>query len=240
MYHARIVALLLIFPLLISLSACGKSPEKARKELAQMNIEYTKGKFLQYAQKGDVVVVKFFLDAGMDPNVKDDETGLTALHVSAGKGYVTTVQALLSAGAVVNVKSNDGVTPLMGAALEGHIEVVKALLTKGADVNEKMTIDDAIYRERGGVTALKLALMRGHTDIAQILIENGADVNARDGYGETPLMDAAEKGYIEIVKVLIAKGADVNAKTNGGITVLTAAENHTEIVKLLKDAGAKE
>jgi ankyrin repeat protein len=41
---------------------------------------------------------------------------------------------------------------------------------------------------------------------------------------------------------LLAAGADVNAKTKGGGTALMMAEKYglTEIVQLLKQAGAKE
>lgn len=51
----------------------------------------------------------------------------------------------------------------------------------------------------------------------------------------------AWRGKIESVKVLIAAGAKVNIKTEDGETALAHAmrENHMEIVKLLKDAGAR-
>ena len=52
----------------------------------------------------------------------------------------------------------------------------------------------------------------------------------------------ATTGDITKVKALLAKGADVNAKTNDGKTALmyAADKGYTEIVRLLKQAGAKE
>jgi len=46
----------------------------------------------------------------------------------------------------------------------------------------------------------------------------------------------------DIVKLLLEKGADVNAKNHYGTTALKAASDigHTDIVKMLKEAGAKE
>ena len=56
------------------------------------------------------------------------------------------------------------------------------------------------------------------------------------------LIDAAKDGDIAKVKEPIKAGVDVNAKSNGGWTALmhAAEEGNTEIVKLLKSAGAKE
>ena len=56
------------------------------------------------------------------------------------------------------------------------------------------------------------------------------------------LIDAAENGDVAEVKELIKAGADVNAKTDDGRTALSAAKErgNTNIVKLLKAAGAKE
>ena len=55
-------------------------------------------------------------------------------------------------------------------------------------------------------------------------------------------MGAAVNGDSEIVQALLAKGAKVNEKNKDGKTALRIAEEngHTEIVELLKKAGAKE
>ena len=56
------------------------------------------------------------------------------------------------------------------------------------------------------------------------------------------LIKAAHDGQTEKVLDLIKAGADVNAKDNYGNTalILAAAKGHTEIVDLLKSAGAKD
>ncbi len=55
-------------------------------------------------------------------------------------------------------------------------------------------------------------------------------------------MNAAEVGHAKTVELLLDKGADVKAKTNEGKTALMIAKEkrNTEIVKLLKQHGAKE
>ncbi len=83
----------------------------------------------------------------------------------------------------------------------------------------------------------------GDINGVQSLISRGASVNAiADDGGYTSLMYAAWNGHTAIVKVLLAAGADVNVKNHLGVTALQLAEsyNHTDIVDLLKKAGAKE
>ena len=80
-------------------------------------------------------------------------------------------------------------------------------------------------------------------DYIRILIQAGADVTAKDNDGRTPLLHAArwsdETTPPEIVTLLIQAGADVNAKDNDDRTPLSLATN-PEIIKILKDAGARE
>lgn len=55
-------------------------------------------------------------------------------------------------------------------------------------------------------------------------------------------MVAADEGHTDIVHALLANGADVNAKAYDGNTALMLAKQngHKEIVRILKEAGAKE
>ena len=78
------------------------------------------------------------------------DAGYTPLHLAAYNNDVESVNALLDAGADVDSKLNDGLTPLMLAAFTGHEEVIN----KGnAKVNLKMD---------QGFTAADLAEQQGH------------------------------------------------------------------------------
>lgn len=160
------------------------------------------------------------------------------LRRAAIKGNVDSVKDLVSRGANVNMR-HGGWTILMFAAREDHPEVAKILLDNGADVN-------ATGEERGewsGATALTIAAEKGHTDIVKVLLARGANVNAQNNHGSnTALMYAAEFDYPDVVKVLLASGANVTPKDKDGETALMTAKRRgrTEIMQLLKDAGARE
>lgn len=142
---------------------CSDTAQTPQGELAARNIPFTAAAFLSRAETGDLIAVKLFLAAGMDPNVKDRYGG-TALRYAAAKGHLEVVRALLDQGADVNVQDSDGFTPLRYAVYYGHTEVVRALLDKGADVN---------VADKWGWTPLMIA-PQGNLDIVQLLRAAGA------------------------------------------------------------------
>ena len=153
------------------------------------------------------------------------------LYDAAEAGDLDAVNRLISAGADVNAKGNNGVTPLFIAAQNGHAEIVNALLAARADVNAK---------NNNGVTALFMASQQGHAEIVNALLAGGADVNVRIDNGMTVLSIASQKGHAEIVNALLAARPDVNAKNNNGVTALIAASyvGYAEVVNMLLASGA--
>ena len=63
--------------------------------------------------------------------------GITALYAAAINGHNDIVEFLLSQGADIDVRLNDGETPLMAAVWNGQVETVALLISKGADVNAR-------------------------------------------------------------------------------------------------------
>ena len=104
--------------------------------------------------------------------------------IEAGRrGDKEFVELLISAGADVNAKNNDGDTPLHFAASRDY-KKVQMLLSAGADVNAK---------DKNGDTPLHRAAKNDHKEIAELLIAKGANVNARNERGGKTPLDLAIK-----------------------------------------------
>lgn len=174
---------------------------------------------------------------GDDPHVE----GLTALHVAAQAGYLSTVEALLEQKVAVNVKDAEGRTPLSLAIKNNHADVATLLVQNGADPS-------TLLKDENGVDHNLLfdAVMVENVDFAGALIENGADIYYKDEKSVTTLLQACHRGLSEITKLLLdkhkanGKSGFVNDASDEGICPLIAAasEGHLEVVKLLIEAKA--
>ena len=133
----------------------------------------------------------------LSPKSTTTKTPEISIHDAIEKGNSQAVKQHLAAGTKVDVKNDDGWTPLQLAAGEGQKEIAELLIEKNADVNA-MTED--------GLTALFAAILGAHNEIAELLIEKGADVNARGFLGMTPLNMAADEGQKEIADILRKHG----------------------------------
>jgi ankyrin repeat protein len=149
-----------LFLAIIVFISCGRSPEKARVELAKMNIEFSEKSFFDKVLNNDIVAVKLLLDAGINVNAKDNYYGSTALIKAISKGNSEIAKLLIEKKANVNARSNYGWTALMEAVDKGDLEMAKLLIDKKADVNAK---------DRYGRTAMAIAKARNRQDIVSML-----------------------------------------------------------------------
>jgi len=119
--------------------------------------------------------VEVLLDSGADVNYLS-RVG-SALHIAANGNYLVPnarpipevesekiVKLLLSKGADVNVKTDEGMTPLMLATVAGNLKVVKILLAN-KHINAKNS---------DGNSALMFAEGMGRSDIARLLKQASA------------------------------------------------------------------
>lgn len=86
-------------------------------------------------KRGDNVYLRFLLQKGADPNLKDNK-GNTPLVLAANSGQIELAESLISAKANVNTANNSGETPLIVAVHRRDIGMVRSLLAAKADPDQ--------------------------------------------------------------------------------------------------------
>jgi ankyrin repeat protein len=179
-------------------------------------------------------IVNYLIDNGADIKVIDDYG--SPLHACVNtvdsKDYI---QQLIRAGADVNCRDQQNVTPLMKAVTHNDLGALQALIEKGADVN-----CESDFKE----TPLCKAVKRSNWNIAKQLIEAGANVKHQDNNLVTPLMMICrERNPSAVIIDLVLKRlqpADINCKNVLGETALMIALElkNWDVAKRLIEAGA--
>jgi ankyrin repeat protein len=156
---------------------------------------------------------------------------------AAEAGQVETVRQLLQDGAEINARDERGRTPVMAATHANQVETVRALIQAGADIDLQDNLRDNVFLYAGA---------EGLLEILRLAIAAGADPTLTNRFGGTALIPAADRGHVEIVQELLAHSqVDIDHVNNLGWTALLEAiilgdggPRHTQIVRLLVDAGA--
>ncbi len=121
------------------------------------------------AYRDDLEMAQLLIQAGADVKAATREGAITPLFMACTNGSAPMIEALVKAGAAVNITKTNGTTPLMTAAGSGSVAAVKALLDHGANVNAK--------EEAHGQTAIMFAAALDRGDVVKLLLERGADPN---------------------------------------------------------------
>lgn len=155
---------------------------------------------------------------------------------AAARGDAAQVKVLLSSGVNIEARDRDGRTALLLATHGNHVEAARLLIAAGADVNAKDSISDTPFLYAGA---------EGRNEILKMALGAGADLASTNRYGGTALIPAAHHGHPETVKILLGTKIKIDHINRLGWTALIEAvilsdggKIHTEIVKLLVDAGA--
>jgi len=186
--------------------------------------------------------------------------GATPLLRAARAGDTPMVQLLLEHGALVDLPSNQGVTPLMAAAgveyglrvtrgrnrtEEGVLTTMRALLDAGADIEARNFV------EPQGEAAAHLLVIEQRLSDYRYDYRGRQVPSPRAVPHRTALHGAAMKGFTSIVKFLGENGADLYAKDANGRTALDlalgdyneqflrqAAEPHEDTAAVLRELMA--
>lgn len=165
------------------------------------------------AQAGDIRALEIIIRWGGFNLDYQDESGFSAVMITALKGHVEAFRQLVYAGADVKLHNKSGETAI--SLSEIH---------QSHDLFEKVMLEFALEkgnRNAGGFYALHCAARRGDLDAVKLLTSRGYDVNVPDEDGCTPLMLAAKEGRAAMCELLISCGADCQIKNARGETALS-------------------
>ena len=158
------------------------------------------------------------------------------LIIASEKGDIETVKSLLKKDVYIHAQDKEGRCALVAAAYKNDLEIADLLINAGADVNMK---DNTLQ------SAYLISTIEGYTELLRITLKTGADVHSTDSDNGTGLIRASDRGHVEIIKELLKTNIRVNHINKIGWTALLEAiilgdggKRHTEIVRLLVDAGA--
>jgi uncharacterized protein len=157
--------------------------------------------------------------------------GATPLLRAARAGDAPFVELLLKNGALVDLPSKEGVTPLMAAAgvefgdrvtrgrnrtNDGVLATMKLLLDAGANINARMVTEPG-RNPAEGLSNQAASLAAAQRRPSQV-------PTAAAVPNQTALHGAAQRGLTPFVKFLAEHGADLEAKDAGGRTALDLAK----------------
>ena len=186
------------------------------------------------AELGLITAFQLFIEKGSTVLLaKEDEKGLSLLHLAAIKNQVSILTYLLGKGVDIDVRRYQhfqkqfGQTAMHFACKHGSSDVVDCLLAAKAKIN---------IRDSNGWYAVHCAAYYDHQLIlAKILArdETQIDLNTQNKNKESPLHLAASSGALKTTKILLENGAQYVKTTVKGENVihLAALNGHNNVIK---------
>lgn len=194
------LVLLTLAALVLATAPAHSDQAGAREKLEKDGIAFTPEAFLQKVAEGDASHAALFVEAGIDPSVKN-RSNRTALWIATAQRQLEVLKALLAAGVTPNEQNAPsmeyGKSIVFEAVDTGDVAFVRALADAGADVKAA---------NEYGVTPLAEAARTGNLVMCEVLLKGGADPNAAPG-GFPLLYGPVNESHLEVVRLLLASGA---------------------------------
>lgn len=182
-------------------------------------------------------------NCALSDNTEKTQTKTQTMSVSSllnmvHKNDLSSVDVALKNGANVNTTDSRKNSLLLIATSKKYTEMAILLVKYGADVNQQANNLDSPFLYAGAT---------GQTELLKLFLENGARFDIFNRYYGSALIPACERGHVETVQLLAnTKNYPIDHVNRLGWTALLEAivlgdgsKKYQQIVKILKDAGAK-
>jgi ankyrin repeat protein len=159
-------------------------------------------------------------------NLADEDQGATPLYHAVDTANLELVKILLKAGAKVNAKAADGMTPMLRAAVIVNPEVIAGFLSKGLPPFSPYGPGAARTASREALKTLQKSLALGlvpgpgeeasRLAILRLLVERGGSLSeCMENTKCTPLHFAVLMPNIKALEYLLEQGADPEVSAQG-------------------------
>lgn len=140
--------------------------------------------YLEYNEHPDIDTVARLLKMGANPNARDLYGDTPLLIAVADCQNVEIIKLLLNAGADVNARNEDLMTPLMASVSNKNAEVVSLMIKAGADINAQDKYEDSALHY-ASVDAV-------NPTVIDVLLNAGADATIVNDNGRKAFESANE------------------------------------------------
>ena len=189
----------LIIPLIVFVSLCGGEEvdvtenNETVESTVNSSVEQPTKDLITAVLDDDLDTVNQHIAYGSDLNVQDGTFSNTSLNFAGIYGLTDIADALVNAGADLNLINDDNFTPLCNAAAWGHTSIVTILLDAGADLSAK-----CFETQIGVSVTLSIAIGAPYSDyIKTLYVDHGEKYNIP--YDEAKIIDGREK-VIELLR----------------------------------------
>ena len=183
----------LIIPLIVFVSLCGGEEVDVTENIETVestvnsSVEQPTKDLITAVLDDDLDTVNQHIAYGSDLNVQDGTFSNTSLNFAGIYGLTDIADALVNAGADLNLINDDNFTPLCNAAAWGHTSIVTILLDAGADLSAK-----CFETQIGVSVTLSIAIGAPYSDyIKTLYVDHGEKYNIP--YDEAKIIDGREK-----------------------------------------------
>eukprot|EP00931_Biecheleriopsis_adriatica_P067805 TRINITY_DN41873_c0_g1_i1.p1 TRINITY_DN41873_c0_g1~~TRINITY_DN41873_c0_g1_i1.p1 ORF type:complete len:526 (-),score=81.40 TRINITY_DN41873_c0_g1_i1:4-1551(-) len=168
------------------------------------------------------------------------ESGHTALHYATWANDTSAIMRLLLARADLEVKDNDGDTPLCASIFSQSSQSLRCLLRNRANVSDSRAICAAASLDRRWAVE---SLLDAQADVNGLMPSDNNISVLRDA---SPLFLASRRGFTDTVALLLQRRADPELPAGeknpcSSSTSLDVAKSlgHDRVVELLKEATSR-